>query len=117
MLAEQIVEIMAEANEAAYEAAKELAFKFELEGRFTGCGFAWIELYEFDGRRIKGKTKIGKQMKKAGIRQNYQRVFDIWNPSGYPTQDVSVLEAGAQAAAEVFKKHGFNKVYACSRLD
>jgi hypothetical protein len=40
----------------------------------------------------------------------------MWNPSKYGCQNVDTLEAGAQAAADVFKKYGF-RAYAGSRLD
>lgn len=55
-------------------------------------------------------------MKAAGIEKDYTRAYSIWNPSKYPTQNVSTLEAGAQAAAAVFKRYGFT-AYAGSRLD
>jgi hypothetical protein len=44
--------------------------------------------------------------------------LSLWNPSGFPTQSISILEAGAEAYAEVLKtKLGLDKVYAGSRLD
>lgn len=116
MNSEQIVNILEEAKNEAYEAAKEMAFKLEMAGRFTGCGFAWVNLYRFNDKKIDGRSRIAKELKKAGIDQNYSRSFQIWNPRGYPTQDISVLEAGADAAAKVFEKYGFS-AYAGSRLD
>jgi hypothetical protein len=55
-------------------------------------------------------------MKAAGIRQDYTKAFQIWNPSGHNAQNVDTKEAGARAAAEVFKRYGF-EAYAGSRLD
>lgn len=105
-----------EAEEAAYEAADHF-FKTTLNGRDQyACGFAWVNIYRYNGVEIKGNTKIGRAMKAAGIRQNYNRAFQIWNPSGYPCQNVDTLEVGARAAADVLTKYGFT-AYAGSRLD
>lgn len=103
--------IIAEAKTAATQAANDY-FQTELKGQDQfPCGFAWIEFFD-----IKGNTKLGRLMKQAGIDQNYNRRFQIWNPSESMVQNVDCLEAGAQAAADVFRKHGFH-VYANSRLD
>ena len=113
---QQIQQAVREAKEAAYEAADNY-FKTRLGGRDQyACGFAWVNIYEFAGQKIKGNTKIGRAMKQAGIRQDYTKAFQIWNPSGYGCQNVDTLEAGARAAADVFKKYGFT-AYAGSRLD
>ncbi len=112
----QIQAAVREAKEAAYEAADRF-FKEKLGGRDQyACGFAWVNIWEFNGKPIKGNTKVGRAMKAAGIRQDYTRAFQIWNPSGYGCQNVDTLEAGADAAAQVFKKYGF-EAYAGSRLD
>lgn len=113
---EKIQEIVTEARQAAHAAADKF-FKEKLGGRDRwACGFAWLDLYEFEGKPIKGNTKVGKMLKKAGIEQAWNRAFQIWNPSGYPCQNVDTLEVGAAAAAEVFRKYGFT-AYAGSRLD
>ena len=108
---EQINEIVAEAQEAAYQAAQQF-FQTRLGGvdQFA-CGFAWTNIYG-----VKGNTKLGKMLKAAGVRQDYTKAFQLWNPSGLHVQNVDTLEAGAEAAADVFKKYGFN-AYAGSRLD
>jgi hypothetical protein len=112
----QIQAAVREAKEAAYEAADQF-FKTKLGGRDQyACGFAWVNIYSFRGEKIKGNTKVGRAMKAAGIRQDYTKAFQIWNPSGYGCQNVDTLEAGAEAAADVFKKYGF-EAYAGSRLD
>ena len=112
----QIQAAVREAKEAAFEAA-DTFFKEKLGGRDQyACGFAWVNIWEFNGKPIKGNTKVGRAMKAAGIRQDYTKAFQIWNPSGYGCQNVDTLEAGAQAAADVFKKYGFT-AYAGSRLD
>jgi|SRR5690606_8556630 len=108
--------IIDEAETAAYSAAKSF-FSDVLGGQDKyACGFAWVNLYEFNGQRITGNNKTGRILKKAGITQNYNRTFEVWNPSRFPCQNVDTLEHGAKAAAAVFSKYGF-KAYAGSRLD
>lgn len=105
-----------EAQEAAWEAADNL-HKTRYGGRDQGaCGFAWTNIYSHNGQKIRGNTRLGRAMKAAGIRQDWTKTFQIWNPSGYPVQNIDVLEAGAEAAALVFRKYGF-EAYAGSRLD
>lgn len=108
---EQVNEIVAEAREAAYQAAMKF-FQERLGGRDQyACGFAWTNIYG-----VKGNTRLGKMLKAAGVRQDYTKAFQLWNPSALMVQNVDTLEAGAEAAAEVFKKYGF-EAYAGSRLD
>ena len=108
---EQVNQIVKEAQQAAYEAAMKF-FHDKLNGRDQfACGFAWTNIYG-----VKGNTKLGKMLKAAGVKQDYTKAFQIWNPSGMFVQNVDTLEAGAEAAAEVFKKYGF-EAYAGSRLD
>jgi hypothetical protein len=61
-------------------------------------------------------TKMGKAFKEAGLTKDYTGSINMWNPSRYGCQNVDTLEAGAIAAADVFKKYGF-RAYAGSRLD
>jgi hypothetical protein len=110
--AQQIKDIVAEACSAATEAAN-LYFHTKLNGRDQyACGFAWVDIYG-----IKGNTKLGREMKAAGIRKDWSgKLYQLWNPSGHPAQNVDVKEAGARAAAEVLKRHGF-QAHVSSRLD
>ena len=108
---EQIRNLVDEAKAKAYAAADEHENKYYPDGRWGACGFAWVNIWG-----IKGNTKLGRAMKAAGIEKDYSGAHSIWNPSKYPTQNVSTLEAGAQAAAQVFKDAGFT-AYAGSRLD
>mgnify|MGYP003350468303 CR=1 FL=1 len=73
--------------------------------------FAWVNIYG-----IKGNTKLGKMLKQAGIRQDYTRTFQIWNPAKYHCQNVDTLYVGAEAYAKVLQSYGF-EAYAGSRLD
>jgi hypothetical protein len=108
---QQLKDIVAEACSEA-ETAANLFFQTRLNGRDQyACGFAWVDIYG-----IRGNTKLGRALKEAGIKQNYTKAFSIWNPSGHPAQNVDTKEAGARAAAEVFRKYGFD-AYAGSRLD
>ena len=108
---EQVVAIVSEAKQAA-RAAADKYFQEQLGGRDQGCcGFAWVEIFG-----IKGNTKMGKTLKAAGVRQDYNRTFTIWNPSEHGTQNIDTTAAGAYAAARVFEKYGF-QAYAGSRLD
>ncbi len=108
---EQVNAIVKEAQQAAYEAAMKF-FYDRLNGQDQyACGFAWTNIYG-----VKGNTKLGKMLKAAGVKQDYTKAFQIWNPSGLGCQNVDTKEAGAEAAAEVFRKYGF-EAYAGSRLD
>jgi hypothetical protein len=108
---ENLREIVALACDAAYKAASVHEEEYYPNGGWGACGFAWMNIYG-----IKGNTRIGRKLKQAGVEQSWDKSFQLWNPSKYPTQNVSTLEAGARAAAEVFKRYGF-EAYAGSRLD
>ena len=108
---DQINAIVREAEQAAYEAAMKF-FYDKLGGKDQfACGFAWTNIWG-----VKGNTKLGKMLKAAGVKQDYTKAFSIWNPSGLGVQNVDTKEAGADAAAEVFKRYGFNATSG-SRLD
>ena len=105
-----IENILREGRDAAYKAAD--TFECDvMQGGWGECGFAWVVI-----GGIKGNTKIGRMLKSVGVDQNHLREFYVWNPSGYPTQNVDTLEAGAIAFAKVLKHYGF-EAYAQSRLD
>ena len=108
---EQIRNLVDEAKAKAYAAADAHEKEYYPDNGWGACGFAWVNIWG-----IKGNTKLGRVMKAAGIEKDYSGAHSIWNPSKYPTQNVSTLEAGAQAAAQVFKDAGFT-AYAGSRLD
>jgi hypothetical protein len=107
----EIEVIVVEAKTAAGQAARKF-FQEKLGGVDQySCGFAWVDICG-----IKGNTRLGRAMKAAGIRKSYTGSFQIWNPADMGVQNIDTLEAGAQAAAEVFERYGF-KAYAGSRLD
>jgi hypothetical protein len=106
---EQINVIVQQAQIAAHQAALDALAKY---GDRDACGFAWTDIYG-----VKGNTKLGKMLKAAGLRKDWTgKAFQIWNPAGVGVQSVGILEAGADAAAKVFRDHGFT-AYAGSRLD
>ncbi len=108
---EQIPQIVAEAQAAAYQAARQY-FDEVLGGQDRyACGFAWVNIYG-----VKGNTKIGRALKECNIRPSYSGGLQMWNPSNFGCQNIDTLERGAEAAAQVFKKYGF-QAYAGSRLD
>jgi len=101
--------------EKAKAAAQTASLKYlneELDGKDNyPCGFAWVNIHG-----IKGNTKFGKNMKAAGITQDYTKAWRISNPGQLNVQNIDVKEEGARAAAAVLEAHGFN-AYAESRLD
>ena len=110
-------ELRKEMEQAAHAAA-DTFFKNIMEGEDRGCcGFAWVTITP----KHKGNTTLGKaerrEYKALGARPDWTGKFwMIWNPSGYPVQNIDTLEAGARAAAEVLKQGGIT-AYAASRLD
>lgn len=108
---QQLTDIIQQAKEAAHKAALTY-FNDVLDNVDRGmCGFAWVEI-----RGVKGNTKLGKALKAAGVTQDWQRVFHIWNPANVGAQSLNTKEVGAQAAADVLRSYGFT-AHACSRLD
>lgn len=109
---EQVKDIVREAEIAAAQAAEEF-FQKSLGGVDQyACGFAWVDIYG-----VPGNTKQGRAFKAAGMRKDWTgKAWQIWNPSKHGAQNVDTKEAGAQAAAKVFRKYGF-EAYAGSRLD
>ncbi len=105
---EQVNAIVLEAMVQARTAAEAALAKY---GDRDACGFAWTNIYN-----VKGNTKLGKMLKAAGVRQDYTKAFQLWNPAKMGVQSMNILEAGAEAAANVFRKYGFT-AYAGSRMD
>lgn len=106
--------IIQEAKIAAFEAAKQTELGLLLRGRADCCGFAWVDITEYLGKKIRKNSKVGKELALLGC--NSYSGLKLWNPSGYPTQNMCTLEAGARAAALVLSANGFS-AYASSRMD
>ncbi len=109
--------VKTEFETAARDAAQKF-FQERLGGRDQyACGFAWVNVVP----KHKGNTRDGKAERKTlealGFRKDWTgKEYQIWNPSNHNCQNVDTKEAGARAAAEVLRKHGFD-AYAGSRLD
>jgi len=111
---EDLQVIFNKARVAAEQASQQVYDKYGTD-HVGACGFAWVDIYEFNGEKLKGNTKMGRLLKKAGIEQNWQRTFSQWC-NWYGGQNIDIKEAGARAYANVLKGYGFI-AYAGSRLD
>ncbi len=100
-------------NEAGIQARTAAKAFLQAHGDRDCCGFAWVTVYD-----VRSNSKLGKALAGYGFRKAYGGGLQLWNPSGMGVQSISVLEAGAEAYAQVLKdKLGLEKVYAGSRLD
>ena len=109
--------IKTELHAAAATAAKDFAIQHFGGTDGGACGFAWVTVYPAN----KGNTKLGKAernvLKSLGFRQDWTgKAYQLWDPANWPGQSVDAKSAGAVAAANVLKKHGF-RAYAEDRLD
>ena len=76
------------------------------------CGFSWVVVM------VKGNTKIGKSFIAQGFKKHYHGGYYLWNPSGWPTQDMSAKMAGTREYVETIEKYLPEvSVYANSKLD
>jgi len=108
--------VLERANQKAAKATQNY-IDTELNGQDNmPCGFAWVDFLSYNGVKITGNTKIGRLMKKSGLKQNHYKRFSVWCPGRVMCQNVDALKAGADAFAEVLKENGFH-VVASSRLD
>lgn len=79
------------------------------------CGFAWVDIYDDQGNKIRANSKLGKALEANGIEKNYAGVHYHWG-GGMHCQNIDAKEAACQAFADVFEQHGF-VAYVGSRLD
>lgn len=101
----------------AYDAANDYFHKY-LGGVDRGmCGFAWVTVYpKHSGRSTEGKAER-RLLRGMGFELDWTgKAFEYWNPSKFPVQNIDTLAAGAKAAAQLLREHGF-KASAGSRLD
>ena len=100
-------------NEAAQQARTAAKVAYGVVGERDACGFAWVNVWG-----VRSNSKLGKALQAAGFRKDYTGSLQLWNPSKAGTQSLNVLEAGAEAYAQVLRdKLGLEKVYAGSRMD
>ena len=113
LTATQVQTIVNDAITTANEAAKRALAQ---HGDRDACGFAWVNIWMHNDKKIRANSKLGKALAAAGVRKDYTGSYCLWNPSKLGVQSIGILEAGAYAAAEVFKAAGFT-AYAGSRMD
>jgi len=95
---------------AARVAAKDF---YNKHGDRDACGFAWVDVYG-----VRSNSRLGRTLQSYGFRKSYTGSLQLWNPSQASTQSVSILEAGAEAYAQVLRdKLGLDRASANSRLD
>jgi hypothetical protein len=100
-------------NEAGIQARSAAKAFLAQHGDRDCCGFAWVNVWG-----VRSNSKLGKALQAAGFRKDYTGSLQLWNPSKAGVQSLNVLEAGAEAYAEVLRsKLGLEKVYAGSRMD
>ena len=92
VITEQLVQ--AATNEAAQQARTAAKAFHAQHGDRDACGFAFVNIYG-----VRSNSKLGKWLAAAGFRKSYDRSLQLWNPSGFPTQSMNILEAGAEAYA------------------
>ncbi len=101
------------AMDTAQKAAQAFADKHFNGGDGGACGFAWVNVY-----KVRSNSKLGKALQAAGFSKSYTGGLQLWNPSKAGVQSVGILEAGAEAYAQVLRdKLGLESCYAGSRLD
>jgi len=97
------------AQTAAVAAGRDCLNRF---GDRDACGFAWVEIYG-----VRSNSKLGRALQKCGARKT-GKALQFWNPVGYMSQSMNVLEAGADAFARVIKDRlALERVYTGSRMD
>ena len=100
-------------NEAGIQARSAAKAFLAQHGDRDCCGFAWVNVWG-----VRSNSKLGKALQAAGFRKDYTGSLQLWNPSKAAVQSLNVLEAGAEAYAQVLRdKLGLDKVYAGSRMD
>lgn len=109
-------EVLETARVAAQEAGQKYLDETLNGSDWDTCGFAWVNIYEYEGKKLDGRSKMGRLMKKAGVNQYYTRAFRVWNPGKIPAQSITVAEKGCDAYVEVLRENGFT-AYTGSRMD
>jgi hypothetical protein len=108
--AQDIAEIVAQAESAARKATEDYVDN-TLKGKDNfPCGFAWVEIFA-----VRGNTRVGRAFKAVGF-SKIGSALHWQNPSRVPVQNVDAKYAGAVAAQRVLESYGF-EAYAVDRLD
>ena len=76
------------------------------------CGFAWVDVFV-----TRTNSKEAKALEAIGFKKSYRaKTMTMWDPAKHNGQSMDCKEVGAQAYADVLRKHGF-KAYMGSRAD
>ena len=99
-------------NQAQVVSRLAAAEAYRQVGERDCCGFAWVSVYD-----VRSNSKLGKLLAAHGFSRAYNGGLQLWDPAHYPSQSISVKEAGADAYAEVLVNELGLKAYGGSRLD
>lgn len=118
MLAQSDVNTIVEEARKAARAAVQDYFQNKLQGKDNyPCGFSWVNVFRYNGEKIRKNSKIGQMLEKAGVtHESYEKSFRLSNPGQYTGQNVDAKMAGSEAFAKVLSNHGFS-AYPADRLD
>lgn len=106
------MDILAIKNEAEVAANLAQADFLHKHGEMAYCGFAWVDVFV-----DRTNSKEAKLLKAIGFKPSWRRkCLNLWKVGNYNGQSMDVLEAGAQAYAQVLAKYGF-RAYMGSRAD
>lgn len=115
---QNITDINTEATQAAKTAVQTFLddWRAKTGGNEYGepmyCGFAWVDV-SVD----RTNSREAKLLEAIGFRKSHKaKTMTKWDPAQHRGQSMDCKEVGAQAYADVLRKHGF-KAYMGSRAD
>jgi len=113
-----MMDIHTEATQAAKQAVADYLADWEAKtggneyGEPMYCGFAWVDVSV-----TRTNSKEAKALESVGFRPSWRpKQMQLWDPAQHRGQSMDCKEVGAQAYAEVLRKHGFT-AYMGSRAD
>ena len=113
-----IIDVHTEAQTAAKKAVADFLERWNIQtggneyGEPMYCGFAWVDVAV-----DRTNSKEAKALESIGFKKSYRaKTMTMWDPAEHRGQSMDCKEVGAQAYAEVLRKHGFN-AYMGSRAD
>jgi hypothetical protein len=107
-----LAEVQDALNEAGIQARTAAKAMYAKYGDWGSCGFAHVSVFG-----VRSNSKLGKALQSAGFRRSYDGGLKLHNPSQMAVQSVAILEAGAEAYAQVLSDRLEIRAYAGSRLD
>ena len=113
-----IIDVHTEATTAAKKAVVDFLERWNINtggneyGEPMYCGFAWVDVAV-----DRTNSKEAKALASIGFKKSYRpKTMTMWDPAKHNGQSMDCKEVGAQAYADVLRKHGF-KAYMGSRAD